>query len=129
MVAGEVAGVAGQSEVDCPMPRRLHDGRLHVDEALTRRLLAAQLPHLADLPLLEVHSTGTVNVIYRLGDDLSLRLPILPAWVDPHEGATLAVLGAAGLPLSTPVEGAPTDRLLPLPRGRSTDGCPAHRGT
>jgi aminoglycoside phosphotransferase (APT) family kinase protein len=53
---------------------------MHVDEvdtsvALVRRLLATQFPRWADLPLEPVRSAGTDNAIYRLGDDLALRLP------------------------------------------------------
>ncbi len=55
---------------------RLHDDEVPVDDALVRRLLRAQLPELADLPLARVDSAGTVNAIYRLlGTDLTVRLP------------------------------------------------------
>jgi aminoglycoside phosphotransferase (APT) family kinase protein len=55
------------------------DGRtppaeVDVDEALVRRLLAAQHPDLLDLPLAYV-ADGWDNVTYRLGDDLAVRLP------------------------------------------------------
>ena len=44
-----------------------------VDEPLVRRLLAAQAPHLADRPLaLATH--GWDNAIWRLGDDLAVRV-------------------------------------------------------
>ena len=45
-----------------------------VTAALVRALLAEQHPDLADLPLTELAS-GWDNVIYRLGDDLTVRLP------------------------------------------------------
>jgi aminoglycoside phosphotransferase (APT) family kinase protein len=45
-----------------------------VDEPLVRRLLRSQHPDLADLPLVLVAS-GWDNVLYRLGDDLVVRLP------------------------------------------------------
>jgi aminoglycoside phosphotransferase (APT) family kinase protein len=54
---------------------RMHVDELAIDEALVRRLLAAQFPEWADLPLSRVESPGTVNAIFRLGDELSLRLP------------------------------------------------------
>jgi aminoglycoside phosphotransferase (APT) family kinase protein len=55
-------------------------GKMHVDEidvdvALVGRLLAAQFPQWAALPLTPVHSAGTDNVLYRLGSDLVVRLP------------------------------------------------------
>jgi aminoglycoside phosphotransferase (APT) family kinase protein len=50
------------------------DGR-SIDLALVRRLLAAQFPAFADLPLTRLHPAGSDNVIYRLGQDMSVRLP------------------------------------------------------
>jgi len=55
-------------------------GKMHVDEvdvdvSLVDRLLAAQFPQWADLPIEPVHSAGTDNAIYRLGDDMAVRLP------------------------------------------------------
>jgi aminoglycoside phosphotransferase (APT) family kinase protein len=55
------------------MPR-VHEDELEVDEALVRALLAEQFPEWADLPL-ERAGDGTVNVIYRLGRELSVRIP------------------------------------------------------
>ncbi|WP_275292837.1 aminoglycoside phosphotransferase family protein [Amycolatopsis sp. La24] len=45
------------------------------DETLVKRLLAAQLPELAALPLSRLDPAGSDNVLYRLGDELSVRLP------------------------------------------------------
>ena len=53
----------------------MHADELQIGEELVRRLLAAQFPTLAELPLLRVEPTGTVNAIFRLGDELSVRLP------------------------------------------------------
>lgn len=53
----------------------MHDDEVDVDEALVRRLLAAQLPDLADRPLTVVEPWGTDNALWRLGDDLIVRLP------------------------------------------------------
>jgi aminoglycoside phosphotransferase (APT) family kinase protein len=60
---------------------KMHEGEHPIDEGLVHRLLAEQFPHLADLPLRELRSTGTVNAIYRLGDELCVRLPRLEKWV------------------------------------------------
>lgn len=57
------------------MPMRMHDDEVEVDEALVHRLLAAQLPDLADRPLTVVEPWGTDNALWRLGDDLIVRLP------------------------------------------------------
>lgn len=46
-----------------------------VDTGLVGRLLTAQLPRLAELPLRVVPGWGTDNALFRLGDDLVVRLP------------------------------------------------------
>ena len=53
---------------------------MHVDEVITDgslvgRLLAVQFPQWADLPVEPVRSAGTDNALYRLGDDMVVRLP------------------------------------------------------
>lgn len=53
---------------------RVHDDELDIPEPLVRALLAEQFPEWAALPLVRA-GDGTVNVIYRLGEDLSVRLP------------------------------------------------------
>ena len=59
---------------------KLHEGEVDVDLELVRRLVAGQFPRFAGLPIRAVASTGTVNAIYRLGDELCVRLPRLEKW-------------------------------------------------
>ena len=54
---------------------KMHADEVDTDASLVRRLLAAQFPQWADLPIEPVASAGTDNAIYRLGDDLAVRLP------------------------------------------------------
>jgi aminoglycoside phosphotransferase (APT) family kinase protein len=54
---------------------KMYAGEIDIDAALVRRLLAAQFPQWAELPIEPVASTGTDNAIYRLGDDMAVRLP------------------------------------------------------
>ena len=54
---------------------RMHADEVDTDAPLVRRLLAAQFPQWADLPIEPVRSAGTDNAIYRLGDDMAVRLP------------------------------------------------------
>ena len=54
---------------------RRADGRRAVGAATVRRLVAAQFPVWADLPLRPVPSPGWDNVTFRLGDALKVRLP------------------------------------------------------
>lgn len=53
----------------------MHADELDTDEALVRRLLAAQFPRWAALPIEPLPAGGTDNAIYRLGEELSVRLP------------------------------------------------------
>lgn len=54
---------------------KMHEGEVHTDAALVRRLLSVQLPQWADLPIQAAPSAGTDNALYRLGDDLTVRMP------------------------------------------------------
>jgi len=55
--------------------RRMHADEIETDVALVARLLAAQFPRWARLPIVPVESSGTDNAIYRLGAELAVRLP------------------------------------------------------
>jgi aminoglycoside phosphotransferase (APT) family kinase protein len=98
-------------------------GKMHVDEAdtdasLVRRLLVAQFPQWADLLIESVPSAGTDNALYRLGDDMAVRLPRIERatrQVD-KEHEWLPRL-APHLPLAVPV---------PLARGLPGEGYPWH---
>jgi aminoglycoside phosphotransferase (APT) family kinase protein len=52
----------------------MHIDELEIDHTLVRRLLDEQFPDWAGLPLRLVEPAGTVNAIFRLGDELSVRL-------------------------------------------------------
>lgn len=54
---------------------KMHADEVETDASLVRRLLAAQFPQWADLPIEPVPSAGTDNALYRLGNDLVVRLP------------------------------------------------------
>lgn len=54
---------------------KMHLGELSIGVSLVRRLLAAQFPQWADLPIERVPSSGTDNAMFRLGKDLSIRMP------------------------------------------------------
>jgi aminoglycoside phosphotransferase (APT) family kinase protein len=55
--------------------RKMHPDEIPMNVPLVRRLLAAQFPQWADLPIRPVRSAGSDNAIYRLGDDMAVRLP------------------------------------------------------
>ena len=56
-------------------PVRMHDHEVDIDEELARRLLDTQMPDLASRDLSIVEPWGTDNAVWRLGDDLVVRLP------------------------------------------------------
>jgi aminoglycoside phosphotransferase (APT) family kinase protein len=84
-------------------------GKMHADEAeidvsLVGRLVAAQFPRWAALPLRPVPSCGTDNAIYRLGDDLAVRLPRIHwAVAQVEKERHWLPLLAPRLPLAVPV--------------------------
>ncbi len=91
----------------------MHDDELDIDEALVRRLLRTQLPQLADLPLVIVEPWGTDHAIWRLGDDLVVRLPRI-GWASgqPEREARWLPRLAPHLPIEVPETvalGAPAD--------------------
>ena len=53
----------------------MHVDEVDTDPALVRRLVAAQFPGWAELPIEPVRFFGTDNAIYRLGTELAVRLP------------------------------------------------------
>jgi aminoglycoside phosphotransferase (APT) family kinase protein len=99
------------------MPRpRMHADEVDIDAALVGRLVASQFPEWAELPLEPVRFFGTDNAIYRLGDQLAVRLPRRPQNVLQleKERRWLPQL-AARLPLAVPV---------PLAAGQPGEGYP-----
>ncbi|PZF81197.1 aminoglycoside phosphotransferase family protein [Jiangella anatolica] len=83
---------------------RMHADQVRIDAALVRRLVDRQFPRWAGLALRPVRSAGTVNAIYRLGDELAVRLPLVPSWAGglERELEWLPRLAGAGLPLAIP---------------------------
>jgi aminoglycoside phosphotransferase (APT) family kinase protein len=59
----------------------MHPGMHPIDDDLVRRLIAGQFPQWAGLALRRLRSGGTVNAMYRLGDDLVVRLPLVQGGV------------------------------------------------
>lgn len=55
----------------------MHQGEIPIDIALVRALLSEQFPQWAALPLTRVDSSGTVNAMFRLGDQRAVRLPLI----------------------------------------------------
>jgi aminoglycoside phosphotransferase (APT) family kinase protein len=94
----------------------LHAGEPRIDAPLVERLVAAQFPQYADLPVVPFESPGTTNAIYRLGSDLMARLPRRASGVDElHKSFAWLPRFAPHLPVEVSV---------PLARGEPGEGYP-----
>ena len=96
----------------------MHDDEMHTDVPLVRRLLAAQFPEWAALPVEPVPSAGTDNALYRLGEEMVVRLPRIE-WAVGGLDRALEWLPrlAPLLPVAIPV---------PLAKGSPAEGYPWH---
>ncbi|MER7761640.1 aminoglycoside phosphotransferase family protein [Streptomyces sp. NPDC097619] len=94
----------------------MHADEPDLDPDLVARLVAGQFPRWGDLPVAEVATAGTSNAMYRLGEELVVRLPRTPgAAADSGTEHTWLPRLAPALPLPVPV---------PLERGRPAEGYP-----
>lgn len=57
---------------------KMHADELDIDATLVRGLISDQFPRWTGLPIGKVDSAGTDNAMYRLGEDMVVRLPRLP---------------------------------------------------
>ncbi|QDZ14615.1 phosphotransferase [Humibacter ginsenosidimutans] len=55
----------------------MHDAQVHVEVPTVRTLLAEQFPQWGDLPVTHVEGAGTVNALFRVGDGLAARFPLV----------------------------------------------------
>lgn len=95
---------------------RMHADEVDIDEDLVGRLIAGQFPQWDGRTIERVTSSGTENAIYRLGDDLAVRLPrIIGAvgqaelelrWL-PRLAPLLPLPVSAPVALGEPAEGYP----------------------
>lgn len=76
---------------------QMHRGQHPIDDDLVRRLVAGQFPQWAELGVERFPSGGTVNAMYRLGDDMVVRLPLVEG------GASDVVMEQEWLPRLAPL--------------------------
>ena len=83
--------------------RALHDDEIAIDAELVRSLVARAMPAYADAPVRRLDSSGSTNALFRLGDELLVRLPRQPGGsaTISKEAAWLPVVGPL-LPVSVP---------------------------
>lgn len=100
----------------------MHPDQIDVPAAAVRRLVAAQFPAWAALPVAPVASAGTVNAVFRIGDRLAARFPLVPGAPDEVR-ATLAreqeaareLVGRTRFPTPEPVAIGEPGEGYPLP--------------
>ncbi|WP_285601192.1 aminoglycoside phosphotransferase family protein [Kineosporia sp. NBRC 101731] len=63
----------------------MHRDQIAMDAAQVAGLVSAQFPRWAGLPVRRLWSKGTVNAVFRIGDELAARFPLRPG--DPQETA------------------------------------------
>ncbi len=57
---------------------KMHIDEIDIDESLVLRLISDQFPQFNGLPIEKVLSAGTNNALYRLGNDMLVRMPRIP---------------------------------------------------
>ena len=118
--AGRLDTVLGQTR---PM-RVMHEGQWNISAPTVRRMVGQQFPAWSELAVTRVPSDGTVNTLFRLGEDLVLRFPLLPHAEPSRRGELveahrLVAALAARVAVTVPV---------PLEIGEPADGYPGFWG-
>lgn len=93
----------------------MHADQVDVTASMVRCLVDDQFPSWRHLPLRAVASGGTVNAIFRVGEDLAARLPLraqdhdeVRAWLESESRAALELAAWSPVPSPVPVAlGAP----------------------
>ncbi len=113
----------------------MHAGQLHVDAQTVRRLVEVQFPQWRGLTITELRTSGTVNAIFRIGDSLVARLPLVghdPAQVRrslaAETEAVRALARAVTVPIPEPVAIGAPGAGYPLPWSVQT-WLPGHDAT
>ena len=85
------------------MTRALHTDELAIDAELVRSLVGRAMPAYADAPVRRLASSGSTKALFRLGEELLVRLPRQPGGsaTISKEARWLPVLGPL-LPVSVP---------------------------
>jgi aminoglycoside phosphotransferase (APT) family kinase protein len=83
--------------------RALHSDEIPIDDELVRGLVSRAMPAYADAPIRRLAASGSTNALFRLGEDLLVRLPRQPGGsaTISKEATWLPVL-APLLPVSVP---------------------------
>lgn len=98
----------------------MHAGELVVSEEAVRALVAAQFPRWAGYPVRRIASSGTVNAIFRIGEQLAARFPLVGD--DPE--AARELLAAEALAGAKFADRSPFPAPVPVAVGAPGPGYP-----
>lgn len=100
----------------------MHADQLTVPLRTVRELVDAQFPEWRSLPVRRVASQGTVNDIFRIGDQFAARFPLVPQgvetarrWLESEAEAARELLGRTRFPTPEPVAIGEPGAGYPLP--------------
>jgi aminoglycoside phosphotransferase (APT) family kinase protein len=100
----------------------MHRDQLAVEVDTVRRLVDGQFPQWRALPVRRIPAAGTVNAIFRLGEDLAARFPLRPqeerrvrAWLRAEAAAMREFAEVSPVPAPRPVAIGEPGGGYPLP--------------
>ena len=100
----------------------MHEDQLSISTETVRELVRDQFPEWRELHVRSIRSQGTVNAIFRIGDDLAARFPLQPAdvadtrrWLETEAQAARELAGCTRFPTPEPVALGDPGHGYPLP--------------
>jgi aminoglycoside phosphotransferase (APT) family kinase protein len=100
----------------------MHPDQLSVKVETVQELVANQFPEWSGLPITGIASQGTVNALFRIGDQLVARFPLQPAavdetrrWLESEAEAARELLGRTPFATPEPVAIGEPGADFPLP--------------
>jgi aminoglycoside phosphotransferase (APT) family kinase protein len=101
---------------------QMHDGQLTISAAMVRALVDEQFPQWRSLPVRGVASEGTVNAIFRIGEEVAARFPLQPddagsvrRWLAAEADAARELAASTRFPTPEPVAIGEPGAGYPLP--------------
>jgi aminoglycoside phosphotransferase (APT) family kinase protein len=100
----------------------MHENQLRVAVDMVRELVSDQFPEWAPLSIAPIHSEGTVNAIFRIGDRFAARFPLQPGdveatrqWLRSEADAAFELLEHTSFAVPAPVAIGEPGAGYPLP--------------
>jgi aminoglycoside phosphotransferase (APT) family kinase protein len=100
----------------------MHEDQLAVDVGTVRRLVGEQFPQWRALPVHRILTAGTVNAIFRIGEDLAARFPLrsqeerhVREWLEAEAAAMREFAEVSSVPAPRPVAIGEPGGDYPLP--------------